>query len=257
VRSLCCTKHRGNLRGEGDSSHPAPVPQSDERRRSHLVEGIRDVRAWLVSLSDFGDLAVLLPLAAAMLAWLLLCVPRAAPRWVLALGFCLGLIALLKIGFYACPLGGDMHSPSGHTSFSTLVFGAVTLVAAAAWPGVRSVVVIGGGTGLILVIGFSRLLLGVHSVAEVSLGFAIGTVSLAAFSHKYRQTPHMKVWPLLIVALVLVSVFHGDELHAEQLLHRLTVYVPVHCAAKYLGPFHGDLVESQAEPHSFRRGGSL
>jgi membrane-associated phospholipid phosphatase len=195
----------------------------------HLVEGVGDVRAWLVSLSDFGDLAVLLPLAAAMLALLLLYVPRAAPRWVLALGFCLGLTALLKIAFYACPPVGDMHSPSGHTSLSTLVYGAVTLVAATTWPGVRSVLVIGGGTGLILVIGLSRLLLGVHSIAEVSLGLAIGTISLAAFSQKYRQAPNMKVWPLLIAAVVLVSIFHGDELHAEQFLHRLTGYVPVHC----------------------------
>jgi membrane-associated phospholipid phosphatase len=194
-----------------------------------LVEGTADVRAWLVALTDLGDLAVLLPLATAMLAWLLLYSARAAPRWVLALGSCVGLTALLKIAFYACPPAGDMHSPSGHTGLSTLVYGALTLVAAIAWSGVRRVLVIGGGTVLILAIGVSRLLLDAHSVAEVSLGLLIGTVSLDAFSQKYLKMPNMKVWPLLLAAAVLVTTFHGNELHAEQFLQRITGYVPIHC----------------------------
>jgi membrane-associated phospholipid phosphatase len=194
-----------------------------------LVEGKGDVRAWLVALTDFGDLAVLLPLAAATLAWLLLYSARAAPRWVLALGSCGGLTALLKIVFYACPPADDMHSPSGHAGLSALVYGAITLVAAIAWPGVRRVLVIGGCTGLILAIGLSRLLLDAHSVAEVSLGLLVGTVSLAAFSQKYLRLPNMKVWPLLVAATVLVTMLHGHELHAEQFLHRITGYVPIHC----------------------------
>jgi membrane-associated phospholipid phosphatase len=194
-----------------------------------LVEGIADVRAPLVALTDLGDLAVLLPLAAAMLAWLLLYSARAAPRWVLALGSCIGLTALLKIAFYACPPADDMHSPSGHAGLSILVYGAITLVAAIAWPGARRVLVIGGCTALILAIGISRLLLGAHSVTEVSLGLLIGAVSLAAFSQKYLQLPNMKVWPLLVAAAVLVTVLHGNELHAEQFLHRITGYVPIHC----------------------------
>jgi membrane-associated phospholipid phosphatase len=143
------------------------------------------MRAWLVALTDFGDLAVLLPLAAAMLTWLLLYFSRAATQWVLALGCCVGLTALLKIAFYACPPSSDMHSPSGHTSLSTVVYGALTIVAAAAWPGLRRVLVIGSGAGLILAIGVSRVLLDAHSVAEVSLGLVIGAVSLAVFSQRY------------------------------------------------------------------------
>jgi membrane-associated phospholipid phosphatase len=187
------------------------------------------VRAFLVALTDFGDLAVLLPLTAATLVWLLVYSTRAAPRWVVALGSCVGLTALLKIAFYVCPPASDTHNPSGHTSLSTLVYGAITLVTAIAWPGVRRVLVIGGGTGLILAIGVSRVLLDAHSVAEVSLGFVIGVVTLAAFSHKYLQIPNMKVWPLLFAAAVLATLLHGHELHAEQFLHRITGYVPIHC----------------------------
>jgi hypothetical protein len=68
-----------------------------------------------------------------------------------------------------------------------------------------------------------------HSVAEVSLGLLIGTISLAAFSQKYLKIPNMKVWPLLLAAAVLVTTLQGHELHAEQFLHRITGYVPIHC----------------------------
>ena len=57
------------------------------------------------------------------------------------------LTALLKIAFYACPPADDMHSPSGHTGLSTLVYGAITLAAAIAWPGVPRVLVTGGCEG--------------------------------------------------------------------------------------------------------------
>jgi hypothetical protein len=90
-----------------------------------------------------------------------------------------------------------------------LIYGALTLVAATAWPGPRRLLVIGGGSGLILAIGVSRLLLNAHSEAEAGLGLVIGVFSLALFSHQYLQGPITKVWPLLVAATVLVSIFYG------------------------------------------------
>jgi membrane-associated phospholipid phosphatase len=187
------------------------------------------VTPWLVGLTDFGDMAVLIPVAAAIFIWLLLYFSHAAPRWVLAVSFCVGLAVLLKIVFYGCPPTGDMHSPSGHTSLSTLVYGALTLVTATDRPGPRRLLVIGAGAGLILAIAVSRVLLDAHSVPEVSLGLVIGTVSLALFSRQYLERPNTKVWPLLVAAGLLVSILHGRELHAEQYLHRITGYLHVHC----------------------------
>lgn len=88
---------------------------------------------------------------------------------------------------------------------------------------------IGGGAGLILAIGVSRLLLDVHTMAEVGLGLLIGVVSLVLFAHRYLQGPNPKVWPLLVAAAVLVSILHGRELHAEQFLHRISGYLNVQC----------------------------
>ena len=66
-------------------------------------ERIGNLTVWLIALTDFGDLAVLIPLSAAILIWLLRNSSRAAPRWILALGLCIGLTELLKIAFHACP----------------------------------------------------------------------------------------------------------------------------------------------------------
>jgi hypothetical protein len=48
----------------------------------------------------------------------------------LVVEFCLGVTALLKVSFYGCPPTPDLHSPSGHTSLSALVYGAMALVTA-------------------------------------------------------------------------------------------------------------------------------
>jgi membrane-associated phospholipid phosphatase len=194
----------------------------------YVIDRIGEVKGWLVALTDFGDLTVLLPLAAAMLIWLLFYFPRAASSWVIALGFCAGLTALLKIVFYGCPPAGDIHSPSGHTSLSILVYGALAL-AAAGRPGPRRVLMIGASVGLMLSIAVSRLLLDAHSVPEVGLGLIIGTVSLVLFSRQYLACPNTKVWPLLVAAGILISILHGRELHAEQYLHRITGYLQMQC----------------------------
>jgi hypothetical protein len=81
-------------------------------------EWIGDMTAWLITLTDFGDLAVLIPVSAVILIWLVRNSSRAAPRWIFALSVCIGLTALLKIAFHAWPPADNMHSPSGHTSFS-------------------------------------------------------------------------------------------------------------------------------------------
>jgi hypothetical protein len=48
-----------------------------------------DMTAWLAALTDFGDVAVLIPVVGAMLIWLLLVFSRAALRWMLAVSFAL------------------------------------------------------------------------------------------------------------------------------------------------------------------------
>jgi membrane-associated phospholipid phosphatase len=89
--------------------------------------------------SEIGDIAVVLPLATVIFGWLLLIrTPRrAAWWWAVAVAFCVSVTAVLEVAFYGCPPAPDLHSPSGHTSLSTVVYGAIALVAAtesAGWP---------------------------------------------------------------------------------------------------------------------------
>ncbi len=183
-------------------------------------------------MTDLGDLALLAPLTLAILLWLLvLRAPRAAAQWGAAVGFCVGLTGLLKIFFYGCPPAFDVRSPSGHTSLSTLVYGAMALVTALESGGVRRLLAMGGGAGLIFAIAASRLLLDAHSIPEVGLGLVIGTAALALSGRGYlRRRPEIvRLSPLLVSAVVLVFVFHGSELRAEEFLHRITGYLRIHC----------------------------
>ena len=188
------------------------------------------MRGWLVAITDFGDSAVLLPLAAAMLLWLLRA-PRAAAWWVAAVGFCIGLTAVLKIFFFRCPPIHNLHSPSGHTSLSILIYGALALVIVVDGGNLRRVVMVGGGAGLIFAIAASRLLLDMHTMPEIALGLVIGVVGLMLFGYGYlRCRPEIvRLSPLLVSAVVLISTLHGSQLRAEEVLHRITGYLHIHC----------------------------
>jgi membrane-associated phospholipid phosphatase len=180
------------------------------------------MRPWVIGLSEFGDAAVLLPLAVVMLLWLLVMrSSRGAVWWAVTVAFCVSITALLKISFYGCPPASDLHSPSGHTSLSTLVYGAMTLVAANDTGGLRRIVAISGGTSFILGIAASRLLLHAHSAAEVAVGLVIGTSALALFGLQYPRNRAKEMWlfPLFVSAGALVSVLHrGIAMAASHLL---------------------------------------
>ncbi len=187
--------------------------------------------AWLKTLTEFGDLAVLTPLAAIMLLWLLLMrSPGGAAWWVIAVIFCVGLTAVLKIIFYRCPVIPDLHNPSGHTSFSTLVYGAMTLTAARQSRGLQRTIVIGVGVSFILAIAASRLVLA-HSAPEVGLGLAVGIAALVLFGTSHWRYHKQKIWlsPLFVAGTSFSLILHGRELDAEQLFHEIAYYLQINC----------------------------
>ena len=161
--------------------------------------------------------------------WLLFNSSRYALWWVGSVGLCVSLTALLKIYFYGCPAAGEIRSPSGHTGFSLLVYGAMTLVTVIHAKGQRRTIGIVIGAGLTLAIAASRVLLAIHNLYEVGMGSMVGGVALILFSHGYSQTSRAQVCPLLIAAVILMAILHGQELHAEEVLHRITGYLHVSC----------------------------
>jgi membrane-associated phospholipid phosphatase len=187
------------------------------------------------TITDFGDAAVVLPLSAVMLVWLLwLHARRAAVSWVVAVSLCIVGTALLKIVLYVCPVP-DLVSPSGHTSLSTLIYGALVLVIAAERRGWQRVAALAAGAGLILGIAGSRLLLNVHSALEVGIGVLIGIVTLALFASRYLRlrSEEKSLRPLILPAIAVITLLHGHELRAEGYLHAIGRYL--HLGGKACG----------------------
>lgn len=94
----------------------------------------------------------------------------------------------LKLGFererpfFADPLATEStySFPSGHASVSLAVYGTLGFISARHLATRRNqVAVLAGATALVLLIGFSRLYLGVHFLTDVIAGFSIGVAWVA------------------------------------------------------------------------------
>jgi membrane-associated phospholipid phosphatase len=180
------------------------------------------------TITDFGDAAVVLPLSAVMLVWLLrLHARRAAVSWVVAVSLCIVGTGLPKILLYVCPPAPDLVSPSGHTSLSTLIYGALALVIAAETRGWKHVTAPAAGAVLIAGIAGSRLVLNVHSALEVGVGLLIGSVTLALFASRYLRlrSEENSLRPLILPTIGVITLLHGHQLHAEGYLHAISRYL--------------------------------
>jgi len=192
-----------------------------------MISGIAEssVHHDLRILTDFGDTAVLLPLSVVFAVWLL-ATSRVgtALLWLLLLVLCNALLGVLKLYFLSCPAGAELHSPSGHTGFGIFVYGSLTAALALAtrrrwlrWA------IAATGTVLIAAMAVSRVILGNHSILEIAIGAVIGGGGLALFVPVYRRSPTRRgpVLLLALAALVVVLIFHGDRVTAEDYLRHL------------------------------------
>ena len=168
--------------------------------------------------SDFADQAVMLPLALVVLAGLgVIGWWRGAVAWAIAVGATFGAILFLKAGFLmlTADYGSDYRmSPSGHVASACVVYGGLAVVmlrdrcpraAIAAIPVV-----------LASVIGYTRLALGMHTVAEVVVGAAIGFAGVAVLAATVGPRPKTVTWPLPAATCALAVALHGWHLEAEE-----------------------------------------
>jgi membrane-associated phospholipid phosphatase len=199
----------------------------------HVVSPAANFMPWLIPVTRLGDAAVLLPLIALMLFWLvLLRSQRTAAWWVISVFLCAILTGMIKLGFYGCPGVLDLNNPSGHTSFSTLVYGAISLVSATEASGLFRLVTISGGAGFIIAIAASRLLLHVHSIVEVGLGIAIGTLALVLFARSYLKyrSQDISPIPLFLICGTLVFAMYGRRIiDMDTLLRHMAGYFHYYC----------------------------
>jgi len=182
--------------------------------------------AFFSFITNFGDLAVLLPLTAAILVWLLWQRGKSrAAWWVAACALCMGGTALLKVLFFVCPVVPNLRSPSGHTSLSTLVFGALAILVATKSHGWRRWASVAIGGAFVLAIAASRVLLYSHTLVETALGFGIGAAALGVFCLSYLQSLpiQLRLQPLLVAVALLIALTYGHQLHAEEFLRAIGI----------------------------------
>ena len=185
-------------------------------------------------LTDLADGAVLLPLAALVTAALALQGRRRlAAVWALSVGGTLGLMLLLKLAIAGCgawlgPLG--LRSPSGHTASAAVVYGGLIAMLA----GLRGWDAALPGLAVAAAIAATRIVLQVHSLADVMLGAGVGvggSVVLAQLAARceVRGVPgtarrrRLGTAGLLLGGVVLAVALHGDHLHVEDRIRALGV----------------------------------
>lgn len=165
-------------------------------------------------LTDFADQAVVLPLvfavaiALAAQGW-----RRGAVVWLGVVFATFAAMLALKLVCLACgPLFGpmDIRSPSGHVAAATVVSGGLAALLFRSRTTILPVAALAGA-----VIGLSRLMLGMHSLAEVVLGAAVGLGGAAALLHLAGPVPRLKPGRLAAIVLIVATLFHGLHLPAE------------------------------------------
>lgn len=182
----------------------------------------------MVFLTDFGDTAVLLPMAAAILMWLFaMRGAYGAAWWIAALLLVMGGVGFMKIYFFACLPPGQLQSPSGHTSLGALVYGAIAVIVIRETAGWRRGAVVAAASGLVIAIALSRLVLRAHTLPEIVVGLGVGIAALSLFAFCYLQKPgdRVAVMPLLLGCVAILALLHGTELHAEEMLRAIGLLV--------------------------------
>ena len=161
---------------------------------------------------NLGHVVVLAPVSLALIGYLHdQGARRDAVVFAVALILCLIATFAAKLFLAACDFGPRafaIESPSGHASFSAVVYGSLALIAATGRSSLQKLWMLGGGALLVLLVGFGRVATGAHTSAEVIVGFAIGGACVALF-HALRREPRRLEVPwrsLAVIAPVALAV---------------------------------------------------
>jgi membrane-associated phospholipid phosphatase len=171
------------------------------------------------------------PVALAIAVWLFASRAwRGALAWLSLFGTAAVFVFCTKVAYAGWCVGVqelDFTGVSGHSMNATSVLtvagyfiGSRTSKAAAVISGL-----LGYCTGV--VVGISRLMLGVHSLSEVVVGCALGGAVALLAIRIIRGHPSLVVAPLVFAFTVLTLVFtlHGERAPSEKLTVKVALYL--------------------------------
>ena len=176
--------------------------------------------------TDFADQAVMLQVIVVMaltlgvLGWW-----RGAVAWLLAVGASFATVLVLKLLFVACgPALGvpALRSPSGHAAAAAILAGGVAVVMGTSR---RRVAAVAGLAAL--VIGATRLALGLHTTTEVIVGGVLGVAGAVGFARTAGPEPALRLRWLFVVMMVVTLLLHGHHLNAEAHIRAATAALRV------------------------------
>lgn len=197
-----------------------------DRAISHLALGLRN--PWtdpvMVAITSLGDGVVTVPVALAVLGWL---VARGARRLSAGVALALGLTGLavwvLKVlvhtpGPDVLPAqAAALAFPSGHTAMAATLYGLVAWLVASARGARLRVTAYAGAFAWVLAIGTSRVYLGVQWPSDVLGGLLVGTVAVATTALLYGGVPRQRLRGsgLAVVVLAVLALAGGWHLSAS------------------------------------------
>jgi len=180
---------------------------------------------WM-SVTDFGDVAVGAPIAAAVLLALVASGwQRGASAWLVAVVGCATVTAACKLGFRWAACGSHVagsallvFSPSGHAALSAVVYGGLATLGGRQMPPMaRRALGLGALVWIALIAG-SRVEVHAHSPVEVIAGLAVGCGALVVLKKMLGpvqdssvRLPQLAGSALLILCLICGASWHGQE----------------------------------------------
>lgn len=183
-------------------------------------------------ITDLGDSAVTGTIAILFAAYLFIVgEKRMAAAMLLAFAGTGTLIALGKIILYnrctATPLILDLRSPSGHSAVSLAVYGTIAAIVSSAvpprWRAAPYIIAV----PFVTMIAVSRVLIHVHTRADIAVGAIIGlTVSYAVWHFLIRGRHADIKWKTsaLLLPAALVAL-HGLRFPAEKYINHIAAYL--------------------------------
>ncbi|BET10139.1 phosphatase PAP2 family protein [Pandoraea sputorum] len=175
-----------------------------------------------ITITDFGSAAVTVPLAAALILWLLCARAwHAAFAWIALFGAGSLVVAVSKVMFLGWGLGVreiDFTGVSGHTFFAATVYPVIAwlLLSKLPWPWrVLGTLLAAAGS---VAVGVSRVALSAHSVSESIAGCVVGFSVCAAFAWYTRgdDAPNLKTLPMGASLFVLMMWLHGESVPTQR-----------------------------------------
>lgn len=154
-------------------------------------------------MTNAGDQALIIPIEAGVFLVFLVCrCWRMAAAWAVMIVAGSGLMLALKLYFEACGPARHrvLYSPSGHTMAATMVYGGLLSLTR-----LNRAALLAATLAIAMLMGWTRVALGYHTVMEVVVGGALGLAMVACFGIR-TQGWQKQFRPVLSILCVLVLV---------------------------------------------------